>query len=132
MLSVHCICLAFSAFTLLVGRQEGHLTCKKLSGRMLAWLCVWVKVQICIWPSRYHCHSLSFAPVNNPHWLWRSVSFCLNLLAYQKQHGQTSPEFLSISTVAVWLRLSPSLSALWYIKYLWFCGWRYVFTCWAL
>jgi len=24
---------------------------KKLSGGMLAWLCVWVKVQICIWPS---------------------------------------------------------------------------------
>jgi len=31
---------AFSALTLLVGRQEGHLACKKLSGRMLAWLCL--------------------------------------------------------------------------------------------
>jgi len=29
---------AFSALTLLVGRQEGHLACKKLSGVMLAWL----------------------------------------------------------------------------------------------
>jgi len=29
---------AFSAFTLLVGRQEGHPACKKLSGGMLAWL----------------------------------------------------------------------------------------------
>jgi len=37
---------------------------------MLAWLCVWVKVQICIWPSWCHCHSLSLAPVN-PDW------FCL-------------------------------------------------------
>jgi len=36
--------------TLLVGRQEGHPACKKLSGVMLAWLCVWVKVQIYIWP----------------------------------------------------------------------------------
>jgi len=27
---------AFSAFTLLVGQQEGHLACKKLSGGMLA------------------------------------------------------------------------------------------------
>jgi len=36
---------AFSALTLLVGWQEGH-ACKKLSGGMLAWLCVWVKVQI--------------------------------------------------------------------------------------
>ena len=24
---------------------------KQLSGGTLAWLCVWVKVQICIWPS---------------------------------------------------------------------------------
>jgi len=28
----------FSALTLLVGRQEGHLACKKLSGGLLAWL----------------------------------------------------------------------------------------------
>jgi len=41
----------FSVLTLLVGQQEGHLACKKMSGGMLAWLCVWVKVQICIWPS---------------------------------------------------------------------------------
>ena len=32
------ICHAFSALTLLVGRQEGHPACKKLSGGMLAWL----------------------------------------------------------------------------------------------
>ena len=30
--------VAFSALTLLVGRQEGHPACKKLSGGMLAWL----------------------------------------------------------------------------------------------
>ena len=41
----------FSALTLLVGRQEGHPTCKKLSGGVLAWLSVWSKVQTCIWPS---------------------------------------------------------------------------------
>jgi len=29
---------AFSALTLLVGRQEGHPACKKLSGGMLVWL----------------------------------------------------------------------------------------------
>jgi len=28
---------AFSALTLLVGRQEGHQACKKLSGGVLAW-----------------------------------------------------------------------------------------------
>jgi len=53
---------AFSALMLLVGQQEGHLACKKLSGWMLAWLCVWVKVQICIWPSWCHCYSLSGVP----------------------------------------------------------------------
>jgi len=42
----------FSALTLLVGRQEGHSVCKKLSGGLLAWLSVWSKVQqTCIWPS---------------------------------------------------------------------------------
>jgi len=32
---------AFSALTLLVGRQEGHPACKKLSGGVLAWVFVW-------------------------------------------------------------------------------------------
>ena len=42
---------AFSALMLLVGRQEGHPACKKLSGEVLAWLSVWIMVQTCIWPS---------------------------------------------------------------------------------
>ena len=42
---------AFSALTLLVGRQEGHPACKKQSGGVLAWLSVWSEVQTCIWPS---------------------------------------------------------------------------------
>jgi len=46
-LSLH----AFIALTLLVGRQEEHPACKKLTGRVLAWLSVWSKVQTCIWPS---------------------------------------------------------------------------------
>jgi len=36
---------AFSALTLLVGRQEGHLACKKLSDEVLVWLSVWSKVK---------------------------------------------------------------------------------------
>jgi len=43
--------VAFSALTLMVGRQEGHLACKKLSGGVLAWLSVSSEVQACIWPS---------------------------------------------------------------------------------
>jgi len=42
---------AHGALTLLVGRQEGHPACKKLSGEVLAWLSVWSEVQTCIWPS---------------------------------------------------------------------------------
>jgi len=42
--------IAFSALTLLVGWQEEHPACKKLSGGVLAWLSVWSEVQTCIWP----------------------------------------------------------------------------------
>jgi len=43
--------IAFSALTLLVGQQERHPACKKLSGEVLAWLSVWSEVQTCVWPS---------------------------------------------------------------------------------
>jgi len=43
--------IAFSALTLLDGRQEGHPACEKLSDGVLAWLSVWSEAQICIWPS---------------------------------------------------------------------------------
>jgi len=36
---MHSPC-AYSALTLLVGQQEGHSACKKLSGMALAWLFV--------------------------------------------------------------------------------------------
>jgi len=76
LLSVHCLCngnyglgfasvVAFSALTLLVGRQEGHPACKKQSSGVLAWLSVWSEVQTCIWPSGFHCHSLSLASVKS-------------------------------------------------------------------
>jgi len=57
--------IAFSALTLLVGRQEGHPACKKLSGGVLAWLSVWSEVQTCIRPRWCHCHSLSLASVKS-------------------------------------------------------------------
>ena len=56
----------FGALVLLVGHQEEHPACKKLSGYgVLAWLSVWSKVQTCIWPSWCHCHSLSLASVKS-------------------------------------------------------------------
>jgi len=40
LLIIICTCV-FSALTLLVGQQEGHLACKKLEWWVLAWLSVW-------------------------------------------------------------------------------------------
>jgi len=37
---------AFSALTLLVGRQEGRPACKKQSGGVLVWLSVWSKLDL--------------------------------------------------------------------------------------
>jgi len=65
-----CDHIAFGALTLLVEWQEGHPACKKLSGGVLAWLSVWGEMQIYIWPSRCHCHSLSLASVN-PDWFYQ-------------------------------------------------------------
>jgi len=49
---VNVVSFAFGALTLLVGRQEEQLTCKKLSDKVLAWLSVWSKVRmICMWSS---------------------------------------------------------------------------------
>jgi len=76
--NVHDHSITFSALTLLVGRQEGHPACKKLSGGVLMWLCVWDEVQICTRSRWCYCHSLSLAPVNPdcftrmvlPFWCW--------------------------------------------------------------
>jgi len=43
---------AFSALTLLIGRQKEHPACKQLSDKVLAWLSVWSEVQMmCVWSS---------------------------------------------------------------------------------
>ena len=57
--------VASSALTLLVGRQDGHSACKKLSGGVLVWLFVWSNVHICIWPGWCHCRSLSLVSVKS-------------------------------------------------------------------
>ena len=48
-----------------LGGRKGIQPVKKLSGGVLAWLSVWSEVQTCIWPSRFHCHSLSLASVKS-------------------------------------------------------------------
>jgi len=42
---------AFSALVLLVGWQEEHLACKKLSGGILAWLSVWARCRSAYGPA---------------------------------------------------------------------------------
>jgi len=67
---IWCLSVAFSALTLLVGRQEGHPACKILSGGVLAWLSVWSEVQTCI----AQLMPLSLASVKSrlviPFWCW--------------------------------------------------------------
>ena len=70
-----CVCSAFSALTLLVGWQEGHPACKKLSGGVLALLSAWRELQTCmIWLRWCHCHSLCLASVKSRlvllFWYW--------------------------------------------------------------
>jgi len=46
-------------YGVVVGYQEEHLGCKKLSDEVLVWLSVSSKVQmICVWSLRYHCHPI--------------------------------------------------------------------------
>ena len=48
-----------------LGGRKGIQSVKKLSVWLLAWLSVWSEVQTCIWPSWFHCHSLSLASVKS-------------------------------------------------------------------
>jgi len=98
---------AFSALTLLVGRQEGHPACKKLNGGVLAWLSVWSEVQTCIRPTWGRCHSLFLASVKSrlvlPFWyrltrvvlekglLNGCVCACLRHVVSKTLHQQNPP-----------------------------------------
>ena len=97
---------AFSALMLLVGQQEGHPACKKLSGRVLTWLSIRVEVQICIWPSWCHCHSLSLASVKTrlvlhfSYWLTHPFSFSALTLLVGRQEGHPACKKLSGGVLA--------------------------------
>jgi len=67
---------------------------------MLAWLSVWVKMQICIWPSCHcHCHSLSLAPVN-PDW-FHLPGFTFLVLAHPGSPGHNPKSQKMVVVVAV-------------------------------
>jgi len=51
MLFFFCELFALSALMLLVGQQEGHPACKKLSGGVLAWLSVGAMCRLAYGPA---------------------------------------------------------------------------------
>ena len=80
---------AFSALTLLVGRQEGHPACKKLEWWVLAWLSVWSEMQTCIWPSWCHWHSLScFSKIQ--------IGFTFLVLAHPGSPGKRAVKWVCV------------------------------------
>ena len=83
--------IAFSAFTLLVGHQEEHTACKKLSDDELLWLSVWSEVQmICIWSSWCHCHPIISCFIKI------QIGLTFQLLAYPGCPGKESAKWVSV------------------------------------
>jgi len=73
LLVTHAIAIvcAFSALTLLVGQQEGHPACKKLSGRVLAWLSVWGDLHMAqLMPLSLTVCCFSKIQIGLPFWYW--------------------------------------------------------------
>jgi len=67
-----------------------------------------------------------FAPRRGANYRDTYMSACISACISQKPHGRTSPNFC---TRCVWpWRFGPPLTALRYVMYFRFCGWRHVFT----
>ena len=81
-LSFLCLCCSVLWHCWLGGRK-GISPVKKLSGEVLAWLSVWSEVQICIWPSWCHCHSLTLASVKS----WLVLPFWYRLTRVVPEKG---------------------------------------------
>ena len=72
---------------------------------MLALLCVWVKVKICIWPNWCHCHWLSLAPVN-PDWFYLpGLPLCCWLSRVVPNKIQEGHKMVVCVFVCVWWNL---------------------------
>jgi len=93
---------AFSALTLLVGRQEGHPACKKLSGGVLAWLSVWSEVQTCIMAQ------LMPLPLTVSCFSKIQIGFTFLVLAHLGSPGKRA-----VKWVGVWYDTDPNLFAEW-------------------
>ena len=96
---------AFSALMLLVGWQEGHPACKKLSGEVLAWLSVWSEVQmICIWSSWCRCYPIisCSSKIQNGLFFWcRLTQVVLEKRPLNRCSSSSSSSSSSVSNSAV-------------------------------
>ena len=84
---------------LLVGRQEGHPACKKLSGGVLVWLSVWSEVQLMPLPLTVSC----FSEIQ--------IGFTFLVLAHPDSPGKRAVKWLCVCvSVSLsffqWLKLS--------------------------
>ena len=130
------VCCAFSALTLLVGRQKGHLACKKTEWWGAGMVISLERGADLHMPSWCHCDSLSLASVKSrlvlPFWYWPTrvvlekgplngcvcvvwfVSVCLSGSISLELHIQSWPNF---GACYLWLWLSSPLAVLSYILY---------------
>ena len=86
------IIFAFSALTLLVGRQEGHPACKKQSGEVLAWLSVWSKMQT-------HMVQLMPLPFTVSCFSKIQIGFTFLVLAHLGSPGKRAVKWVCVSNI---------------------------------
>jgi len=85
------------------GGRKGIWPVKNWVVGMLVWLCVWVKVQICIRPSWCHCHSQSRAPAN-PDWFYLPCfTFWCQLIQVVPDKIQEGHKMVVCVCVCVWI-----------------------------
>jgi len=76
--------MAYSALTVLVGQQEGHPACKKLSGGVLTWLAVWSEVQ----SADLHIVQLMLLPLTVSCFRKIEIGFTFLVLAHRGSLGE--------------------------------------------
>jgi len=85
---------AFNALTLLVGWQEGHPACKKLSGGVLAWLSVWGEVQT------WHTAQLIPLPLTVSCFSKIQIGFTSLVLAHPVSPGKRAVKWVCVCVAA--------------------------------
>jgi len=84
---------AFSALTLLVGRQEGHPACKKLGGGLLLWL------SVCSEGADLHMAQLMPLPLTVSCYSKIQIGFTFLVLAYPGGPGKRAFKQVCMSVI---------------------------------